>query len=203
MALNRNNICYLSIILFIIPPIVFSAIILSVKIKASNLESIISSPEQISSECYNLTYSFINEQKSDENFLSLNSYLKSFTPLCIVIIIAYTIKIFYSAYFSMILEGGRKDGANGMYLFYIDTPARILSCIPLIVCVILLRIRSYTKNCEVFMNYYNLCSDYYGDSFKNSFSNIMSIRTYTLYIVILFVWEIVYHAIIAMCILNQ
>ena len=133
MALNRNNICYLTIILFIIPPIVLSAIILSVKIKASNLECIISSPEQISSECYNLTYSFINEQKSDENFLPLNSYLKSFTPLCIVIIIAYTIKIFYSTYFSMILEGGRKDGADGMYLIIIDTPARILSCIPLIV----------------------------------------------------------------------
>ena len=45
-----------------IPIIVLSFIILSVDIKTSNLESIISSPKQYSALCYNQTYSFINEQ---------------------------------------------------------------------------------------------------------------------------------------------
>ena len=203
MELHRNNKLYLSIIIFMIPPIVLSAIILSARIKASNLENIISSPEPILSECYNLTYSFINEQNSDKNYISLHSYLKSFLPLCIVIIIAYVIKIFFSIYFASILEEEMVDGANGMYLIYIDAPARILSFIPLIVCVIILIVRSFTINSEVFMNYYNLCSDYYGDSFRNSFSSIMNIRIYTLLVVILFVWETIYHAIIAKKILDQ
>jgi len=93
MTLNNNNKYYLSIIIFMIPIIVLSIIILSVKIKTSNLESIISSPVQKNASlCYNLTNSFINEQKSDERYLSLHSYLKSFTPVCIVIIIIYFIK---------------------------------------------------------------------------------------------------------------
>ena len=71
MGLNWNGKVYLTTIIFMIPLIILSVIILSINIKTSNLESIISSPDQISSECYNLTYSFINEQKSDEKYLSL------------------------------------------------------------------------------------------------------------------------------------
>ena len=85
----------------------------------------------------------------------------------------------------------------------LDFLARIISFIPVIVCVILLRVRSYTKKCEVFMDYYNLCSSYYGDSFKNTFSNIMNIKIYTLLIVILFVLEIIYHAIIVFMIMKR
>ena len=200
--MNRNNKLYLSIIIFIIPLIVLPIIILTVKIPTSDLKDIISSNNDLS-ECYNLTYSFIYNQKSDENYSSLHSYLKSFISVCIVIIIIYFLKIIYTACFAFTLEGRMVDGANGMYLFYIDFPARIISFIPVIVCVILLRIRSYTKNCEVFMDYYNLCSSYYGDSFKNTFSNIMNIRTYTLCVVILFALEIIYHAIIAFAIMTQ
>ena len=203
MGLNWNGKVYLTTIIFMIPLIVLSAIILGVKIKTSNLESIISSADQISSECYNLTYSFINEQKSDEKYLSLYSYLKSFTPVCIVIIITYSIKIIYSAIFANCVEKDMEGGVNLMFLIYIDAPARILSFIPLIVCIIILIVRSSTSNCEVFMNYYNLCSDYYGESFKNNFRNIICIRIYTLFIVILFVWEIIYHAIIFRYIMNQ
>ncbi len=200
--MNRNNKLYLSIIIFIIPLIVLPIIILTVKIPTSDLKNIISSDNDLS-ECYNLTYSFIYNQKSDENYSSLHSYLKSFISVCIVIIIIYFLKIIYTACFAFTLEGRMVDGANGMYLFYIDFPARIISFIPVIVCVILLRVRSYTKKCEVFMDYYNLCSSYYGDSFKNTFSNIMNIRTYTLCVVILFALEIIYHAIIAFAIMTQ
>ena len=200
--MNRNNKIYLSIIIFIIPLIVLPIIILTVKIPTSDLKNIISSDNDLS-ECYNLTYSFIYKQKSDENYSSLHSYLKSFISVCIVIIIIYFLKIIYTACFAFTLEGRMVDGANGMYLFYIDFPARIISFIPVIVCVILLRVRSYTKKCEVFMDYYNLCSSYYGDSFKNTFSNIMNIKTYTLLVVILFVLEIIYHAIIIFMIMKR
>ena len=200
--MNRNNKIYLSIIIFIIPLIVLPIIILTVKIPTSDLKDIISSNNDLS-ECYNLTYSFIYNQKSDENYSSLHSYLKSFISVCIVIIIIYFLKIIYTACFAFTLEGRMVDGANGMYLFYIDFPSRIISFIPVIVCVILLRVRSYTKKCEVFMDYYNLCSSYYGDSFKNTFSNIMNIKIYTLLIVILFVLEIIYHAIIVFMIMKR
>ena len=205
MALNINNKYYLSIIIFIIPIIVFSSIILSVKIKTSNLESIISSPKHknISSLCYNLTFSFISEQKSDERYLSLHSYLKSFTPVCIVIIITYFIKIIFSYFCGMSFIEDMSDGYNGMYCFYIGGPGRILTFIPSIVCVIILMIRSSTKNCELFMYYYDLCSPIYGDDFKNNFSNIMNIKIYTLLILILFFVEIVYHAIIFLKIMGQ
>ena len=83
MGFNFINILYLTIILFIIPLIVLSSIILSVKIETSNLESIINSPEQYSSLCYNLTYSFINE--SDEVYLLLHSYLKSFKSISLLL----------------------------------------------------------------------------------------------------------------------
>ena len=46
------------------------------------------------------------------------------------------------------------------------------------------------------MNYYELCSLNYGGNFKDNFSGIMKIKTFTLCVVILFVWEIIYHLII-------
>ena len=83
MELGRDNICYLTVIIFMIPLIVLSAIILCVKIKTSNLKRIINSSTRNSSNayCYDQTDSFINNQKSDENYSSLHSYLKSFIPL--------------------------------------------------------------------------------------------------------------------------
>ena len=117
------------------------------------------------SDCYDLTYSFVKEQNTDERYISLNTYLKSLTPLCIVIIVFYSIKIIFTLCFSGIIEPDMMDWANGMYLCYMDVPARIISFIPIIVCVILLRTRGYTTNCEVFMNYYEQCSIYYGDDF--------------------------------------
>ena len=83
MKINKNNKYYLIIIDFMIVIIVLSSLILKVKIETSNLESIISSPNPKNnlSLCYNLTYSFINEKKSDERYLSLHSYLKLFTPV--------------------------------------------------------------------------------------------------------------------------
>jgi len=184
-----------------IPIIVLSIIILSVKIKTSNLESIISSPVQKNASlCYNLTNSFINEQKSDERYLSLHSYLKSFTPVCIVIIIIYFIKIIFSACIGMIFE---EDVPDAMLLLYINLPGRILSFIPSIVCVIILIIKSFNKKCELFMNYYDLCSPIYGDDFKNNFSNIMHIKIYASLTLIFFIAEIVYHAIIFRYILRK
>ena len=132
----------------------------------------------------------------------LNSYLKSFISVCIVIIIIYFLKIIYTPCFAFVLEENIED-VNGIFFCYIDFLARIISFIPVIVCVILLRVRSYTKKCEVFMDYYNLCSSYYGDSFKKTFSNIMNIKIYTLLIVILFVLEIIYHAIIVFMIMKR
>ena len=201
--MHKNNICYLTTIIFMLPLIVLSSIILSVNIKTSNLETIIYSSDEISSECYNLTYSFIFKQSSDERYLSLDSYLSSFISVCIVIIVTFILKIIFSAIFAMLIEEEMVDGANCMYLFYIDSPARILSFIPGLVCVILLRIRSYTDNCEAFMNYYDLCSAYYGENFKNNFSSIINVKTYTLCVVIFFVWEIIYHGIIGLYISCQ
>ena len=136
MELHGNNIRYLSTIIFMIPPIVLSSIILSINIKTSNLEYIINSSDEFSSECYNLTYSFINQQNIDERYLSLDSYLTSFKSVCIVIIVFYTLKIIYTPFFAMMLEREMTDGANGMYLIYFALPARILFFIPLNVCVI-------------------------------------------------------------------
>ena len=79
---------------------------------------------------------------------------------------------------------------------FCDIPIRIIFFIPSIVGGILLRIRNYTDNCEAFMNYYELCSLSYGDDFKDNFRGIMKINAYTLCVVILFVWEIIYHLII-------
>ena len=90
-----------------------------------------------------------------------------------------------------------------MYLIYLALPARILFFIPLIICTIILRIRSYTDNCEEFMKYYDLCSAKYGDEFKNNFNGIMNITTYTLCVVIFFVVEIIYNLIIGLFIFYQ
>ena len=196
MELNTNNKLYFTIIIFMIPPIVLSSIILSVKIKTANLESIISSHEQFSSLCYNQTYSFIKEQESDERYLSLHSYLKSFTPVCIVIIITCFIKIILDAWLATLFDEDMTDELDFIIYVFFVLPARILSFIPLIVCIILLYVRRKTENCDAFMNYYELCSPIYGDIFENNFNNIMNIRIYNLCILILFIVEIVYHAII-------
>ena len=198
MEFHKYNICYLTSIIFMIPLIVLPSIILSINIKTSNLETIIKSSEEYSSECYNLTYSFLNNQKTDERYLSLDSYLTSFISVCIVIIVSYSINIIYTAFFSKIFIEDNEDGYNAYILFYGDTPVRIIFFIPSIVCVILLRIRSYTDNCEAFIKYYELCSINYGDEFKDNFSGIMKIKTYTLCVVILFVLEIIYHLIIGL-----
>ena len=204
MLFHRNNIAYLTLILFMLPLIILPSIILKVNIETSNLENIINSSDNKTLECYNLTYSFIYQQNLDERYLSLKSYLKSFISVCIVIIIAYSLKIILSIYFSlMVIEEEMTDEANKMYLLLIAGPARILSFIPSIVCVILLRIRSYTDNCEEFMNYYDLCFPEYGENFKNSFSDIMNIKTYTLCVLIFFVWEIVYNVLINIFIFCQ
>ena len=115
--MHKNNICYLTTIIFMIPLIVLSSIILSVNIKTSNLETIIYSSDEISSECYNLTYSFIFKQSSDERYLSLYSYLSSFISVCVVIIVTFILKIIFSAIFAMLIEEEMVDGANCMYLF--------------------------------------------------------------------------------------
>ena len=73
--MNRNNKLYLSIIIFIIPLIVLPIIILTVKIPTSDLKNIINSDNDLS-ECYNLTYSFIYKQKSDENYSSIKFIFK-------------------------------------------------------------------------------------------------------------------------------
>ena len=181
-----------------IPLIVIPSIILSINIKTSNLETIIKYSEEYSSECYNLTFNFIYNQNADERYLSLDSYLTSFISVCIVIIVSYSLNIIYTAIFSTLLVDDVDDEeASNLYaLLFCDTPIRIIFFIPSIVGVILLRIRNYTDNCEAFMNYYELCSLNYGDDFKDNFNGIMKIKAYTLCVVILFVWEIIYHLII-------
>ena len=196
MGLHKINICYLTSIIFMIPLIVIPSIILSINIKTSNLETIIKSSGEYSSECYNLTYSFIYNQNADERYLSLDSYLTSFISVCIVIIVSYSLNIIYTAIFSTLLVDDDEEANNIYALLFCDTPIRIIFFIPSIVGVILLRIRNYTDNCEAFMNYYELCSLSYGDDFKDNFSGIMKINAYTLCVVILFVWEIIYHLII-------
>ena len=90
MELHKYNICYLTSIIFMIPLIVIPSIILSINIKTSYLETIIKSSGEYSSECYNLTYSFIYNQNTDERYLSLDSFLTSFISVCIVIIVSYS-----------------------------------------------------------------------------------------------------------------
>ena len=128
MKIHKNNIAYLTLVLFMLPLIILPSIILilNVNIETSNLENIISSSDNKTSECYNLTYSFIYQQNSDERYLSLKSYLRSFISVCIVIIIVYSLKIIFSINFAFLIEKGMRDGANAMYLFYIASPARIL-----------------------------------------------------------------------------
>ena len=157
MGCNKNSIIFITTVIFMIPLIVLSSLILRTKIETENLEKIIDTP-QSQSDCYELTYSFVKEHNTDERYISLNTYLKSLTPVCIVIIVFYSIKMILSIGFSCFLESEMTDGANAMYLCYFDVPARILSFIPIIVCVILLRVRGYTTKCEVFMNFYEQCS---------------------------------------------
>ena len=177
-----------------IPLIVLSSLILSTKIKTENLEKIIDTP-QSQSDCYLFTYYFVKEQNTDERYISLNTYLKSLTPVCIVIIVFYSIKIILSFIFTRLLIQEMVE-ANTLYICFFYIPARIIIFIPIIVCVILLRIRGYTTKCEVFMNFYEQYSKYYGESFIDNFKDIMRINTLTLCVVILFVWEVVYHGII-------
>ena len=49
--MHRNNKLYLSVIIFLIPPIIVSIIILTVKIPTSDLKNIINSNNDLS-ECY-------------------------------------------------------------------------------------------------------------------------------------------------------
>ena len=141
------------------------------------------------------TYYFVKEQNTDERYISLNTYLKSLTPLCIVIIVFYSLKIILSFIFTRLLIQEMVE-ANTLYICFFYIPARIITFIPIIVCVILFRIRGYTTKCEVFMNFYEQCSKYYGESFIDNFKDIMRINTLTLCVVILLVLEVVYHGII-------
>ena len=194
MVCGRDNILLATTVFFMIPLIVLSSLILSTKIKTENLEKIIDTP-QSQSDCYLFTYYFVKEQNTDERYISLNTYLKSLTPLCIVIIVFYSLKIILSFIFTRLLIPEMVE-ANTLYICFFYIPARIITFIPIIVCVILLRIRGYTTKCEVFMNFYEQYSKYYGESFIDNFKDIMRINTLTLFVVILFVWEVVYHGII-------
>ena len=194
MVCGRDNILLATTVFFMIPLIVLSSLILSTKIKTENLEKIIDTP-QSQSDCYLFTYYFVKEQNTDERYISLNTYLKSLTPLCIVIIVFYSLKIILSFIFTRLLIQEMVE-ANTLYICFFYIPARIITFIPIIVCVILLRIRGYTTKCEVFMNFYEQCSKYYGESFIDNFKDIMRINTLTLCVVILFVCEVVYHGII-------
>ena len=194
MVCGWDNILLATTVFFMIPLIVLSSLILSTKIKTENLEKIIDTP-QSQSDCYLFTYYFVKEQNTDERYISLNTYLKSLTPLCIVIIVFYSLKIILSFIFTRLLIQEMVE-ANTLYICFFYIPARIITFIPIIVCVILLRIRGYTTKCEVFMNFYEQCSKYYGESFIDNFKDIMRINTLTLCVVILFLWEVVYHGII-------
>ena len=194
MVCGWDNILLATTVFFMIPLIVLSSLILSTKIKTENLEKIIDTP-QSQSDCYLFTYYFVKEQNTDERYISLNTYLKSLTPLCIVIIVFYSLKIILSFIFTRLLIQEMVE-ASTLYICFFYIPARIITFIPIIVCVILLRIRGYTTKCEVFMNFYEQCSKYYGESFIDNFKDIMRINTLTLCVVILFLWEVVYHGII-------
>ena len=194
MVCGWDNILLATTVFFMIPLIVLSSLILSTKIKTENLEKIIDTP-QSQYDCYLFTYYFVKEQNTDERYISLNTYLKSLTPLCIVIIVFYSLKIILSFIFTWLLIQEMVE-ANTLYICFFYIPARIITFIPIIVCVILLRIRGYTTKCEVFMNFYEQCSKYYGESFIDNFKDIMRINTLTLCVFILFVWEVVYHGII-------
>ena len=202
MGCHRNNTCYATTLIFMVPLIVLSSFILVINIRTENLEKIIDTPQE-QTECYLLTYSFVKEQSTDERYLSLNSYLKSLKPFSIAIIVCYSVKIIYSSIFTSLFTKNTKYGANGMLIVYFVVPARIISFIPIIVCVILLGVFVYNKKSEIFMKYYEECSKYYGESFINNFSNIIKINIYTLCIIVLFAWEIIYHAIITLCIMFE
>ena len=80
MVCGRDNILLAITVFLMIPLIVLSSLILSTKIKTENLEKIIDTP-QSQSDCYLFTYYFVKEQNTDERYISLNTYLKSLTPL--------------------------------------------------------------------------------------------------------------------------
>ena len=133
----------------------------------------------------------------------MHSYLKSFTPVCIAIIIIYVIKIIVSVCFGLILKEDKRGYLNEIYLYFCDIPGRILFFIPSLIWVIKLIARISDKKCELFMKYYELWSPIYGNDFKNNFSSIMNIKIYTFLIFIFFIAEIAYHAIIFRYILAQ
>ena len=103
-----------------IPLIVLSSLILSTKIKTENLEKIIDTP-QSQSDCYLFTYYFVKEQNTDERYISLNTYLKSLTPLCIVIIVFYSLKIILSFIFTRLLIQEMVE-ANTLYICFFYIP---------------------------------------------------------------------------------
>ena len=80
MGCNKNSIIFITTVIFMIPLIVLSSLILRTKIETENLEKIIDTP-QSQSDCYLFTYYFVKEQNTDERYISLNTYLKSLTPL--------------------------------------------------------------------------------------------------------------------------
>ena len=152
MVCGWDNILLATTVFFMIPLIVLSSLILSTKIKTENLEKIIDTP-QSQSDCYLFTYYFVKEQNTDERYISLNTYLKSLTPLCIVIIVFYSLKIILSFIFTRLLIQEMVE-ANTLYICFFYIPARIITFIPIIVCVILLRIRGQpnVKCSWIFMN---------------------------------------------------
>ena len=123
MGCNKNNAFFVTTVIFMIPLIVLSSLILSTKIKTENLEKIIDAPHN-PSDCYDLTYSFVKEQNTDERYISLNTYLKSLTPLCIVIIVFYSIKIIFTLCFSGIIEPDMMDGVKWYVFMLYGCPSK-------------------------------------------------------------------------------
>ena len=196
---NRNNCLYFGTILFMIPLIIFSFRILFTKTDISNLKNILAYFGDDSSKCYKLTYSFIYESKLDKNYLSLESYLGSLNTPCIVLIITYFIRIMFSACFGNTFASTGIDGGNGMFIVYFCLPFSLIALIPISICISYFNLENY----ELFMNYYKLCSNYYGDEFKNSLNNIMNIQKLTKNIKYSVYFEMAYHFLVFYLIFAQ
>ena len=75
------------------------------------------------------------------------------------------------------------------YIVYFCLPFSLIALIPILICISYFNLENY----ELFMNYYKLCSNYYGDEFKNSLNNIMNIQKLTKNIKYSVYFEMAYH----------
>ena len=195
MGCNKNNAFFVTTVIFMIPLIVLSSLILSTKIKTENLEKIKDAPHN-PSHCYNLTYSFEKRAKYRWKiyiikyiFKIINTSLYSYYSILFYKNNFYTLFFWnywtrydwWSKWYVFMLYGCPSKN----YIFYSNNS----------LCNIIKNQRIYNKLRSVHELLWTMFHILW-DNFIDNFKGIMIINTLTLCAVILFVWEVVYHGIV-------